>query len=79
MSNGIPINIEPLYWFNLAVALLVGLAIWLLKRLVRTLDTLQEKVEELEKDVAYIRGRDRIRRLEDYDTPPNCPYGPGAE
>ena len=62
----VPNPLEPLYWFNLAVILLVTLVTWLLKRLIRTLDALRARIHNLEIEMAYLTRKDRLRRLEDY-------------
>jgi hypothetical protein len=62
----VPSPLEPLYWFNIAVILLVGLVTWLLKRLIRTLDALRARIHNLEIEMAYLTRKDRLRRLEDY-------------
>lgn len=63
------VNVGPLYWFNFALVLLVGLVSWLLRRLIRTLDNLQTEVAKLQQQVAYILGSDRRKRLRDYGCP----------
>lgn len=61
------VNIEPLYWVNFAIVVVVGAVGYFLRRLIRSLDNVEEKVHSLEIKVAILCDRDRMRRLEDYD------------
>ena len=59
-------DLEPLYWVNFALVLIVGLVAWFLKRLIYSLDEMMKKVHQLEIDVAIMISKDRHRRLHDY-------------
>ncbi len=50
-------DLEPLYWVNFALVLIVGLVAWFLKRLIYSLDEMMKKVHQLEIDVAIIDSR----------------------
>lgn len=61
-------NIEPLYWVNFALVLVVSIVGYFLKRLVGAVDTVEKEVQELKTKVAILLDRDREQRLNDYRT-----------
>ena len=61
------VSIEPLYWVNFALVLVVGTVGYFLRRVVNSLDKLEEEVQALEVKVAVLIDRDRMQRLDDYE------------
>lgn len=59
-------NIEPLYWVNFALVLVISIVAFFLKRLVSAVDKVEEEVQELKTRVAVLLDRDREQRLNDY-------------
>lgn len=70
-------NIEPLYWINFALVIVVSAGGWFIKRVVSSLDDsakmgaaelgeLRKEMEDLRVKVAILLDRDRNRRLTDY-------------
>lgn len=58
--------LEPLYYYNFALLILVALVAYLLRRLLRDFDELRKKTDKLECDVCILIDRDRRKRLQDY-------------
>lgn len=59
-------NIEPLYWINSALVLVVSIVAFFLKRVISSIDKMETKVQELDKTVGILLDRDRRTRIRDY-------------
>lgn len=62
------VSIEPLYWVNFALVLVVSIVAFFVKRLVSSIDSVEKKVQELDKTVGILLDRDRRQRIKDYAT-----------
>ncbi len=59
-------NIEPLFWINVALVIVISVIGFFLKRLIDSVDKLETKVYSLDKSVGIILDRDRRQRIQDY-------------